>query len=76
MLHGGSGLSDEDFKNTVREGIAKVNIFTDICVAGIDAMNEGLERGLSYLEIRDLKVEKMKEAAKRKMTLFGSSGKC
>ncbi|MBR3593424.1 MAG: class II fructose-bisphosphate aldolase [Clostridia bacterium] len=76
VLHGGSGLSDEDFKNTVREGIAKVNIFTDICVAGIDAMNEGLERGLSYLEIRDLKVEKMKEAAKRKMTLFGSSGKC
>ncbi|MBQ8550983.1 MAG: class II fructose-bisphosphate aldolase [Clostridia bacterium] len=76
VLHGGSGLSDEDFKNTVREGIAKVNIFTDICVAGIEAMNEGLERGLSYLEIRDLKVEKMKEAAKRKMTLFGSSGKC
>ena len=76
VLHGGSGLSDDDFKNTVREGIAKVNIFTDICVAGIDAMNEGLERGLSYLEIRDLKVEKMKEAAKRKMTLFGSNGKC
>lgn len=30
VLHGGSGLSDDDFRNTVKEGIAKVNIFTDL----------------------------------------------
>ena len=76
VLHGGSGLSDDDFKNTIREGIAKVNIFTDICVAGIEGAKEGLEKNLSYLDIRNLKVEKMKEAAKRKMMLFGSAGKC
>ena len=34
VLHGGSGLSDEDFKNCVANGICKVNIFTDInCAA-------------------------------------------
>ncbi len=76
VLHGGSGLSDDDFKNTVREGIAKVNIFTDVCVAGIEAMKEGLEKDLPYLAIRDLKVEKMKEAIKEKLVLFGSAGKC
>lgn len=34
VLHGGSGLSDDDFRNVVRDGIAKINIFTDLCVAG------------------------------------------
>ncbi len=75
VLHGGSGLSDDDFRNTIKNGIAKMNIFTDLCLAGEEAMNEGLEKGLSYLEIRNLKVEKIKESVKRKMELFGSAGK-
>lgn len=75
VLHGGSGLSDDDFRNTVREGIAKVNIFTDLCVAGIEGMKEGLEKELPYLEIRNLKVEKIKEAVKKKILLFGSENK-
>ena len=44
VLHGGSGLSDDDFKNTIREGIAKVNIFTDLCLAGERAMKDGAEK--------------------------------
>ncbi len=75
VLHGGSGLSDDDFRNTIKNGIAKMNIFTDLCLAGEEAMKEGLEKGLSYLEIRNLKVEKIKESVKRKMELFGSAGK-
>ncbi len=75
VLHGGSGLSDDDFRNTVKYGIAKVNIFTDLLLAGIDAMKEGLEKGLPYLEIRNLKVEKIKEAVKTKIRLFGSENK-
>lgn len=34
VLHGGSGLSDDDFKEAVERGICKVNIFTDIDKAG------------------------------------------
>ena len=75
VLHGGSGLSEDDFKNTIREGIAKVNIFTDLCVAGENAMKEALNEGKSYLEIRNAKVKAIKEAAKRKMLLFGSNDK-
>ena len=75
VLHGGSGLSDDDFKNTIREGIAKVNIFTDLCVAGENAMKQALNEGKSYLEIRNAKVNAIKEAAKRKMLLFGSNNK-
>lgn len=75
VLHGGSGLSDDDFKNTIREGIAKVNIFTDLCLAGERAMKDGTEKKLGYLETRNLKVEYIKEAVKHKMSLFGSVNK-
>ena len=75
VLHGGSGLSDDDFKNTVREGIAKVNIFTDLCLAGAEGFKAGLDQGMGYLEARNLKVSYIKEAVKRKMILFGSENK-
>lgn len=75
VLHGGSGLSDDDFRNAIREGIAKVNIFTDLCLAGDKAMKEGTEKELGYLETRSLKVRTIKEAVKTKIRLFGSAGK-
>ena len=40
VLHGGSGLTDLDFKTAIREGISKVNIFTDINVAAAKAVSE------------------------------------
>lgn len=72
VLHGGSGLSDDDFRNTIANGIAKVNIFTDLCVAGYDSVKsfEG-----SYLEMRNAKVKAMKKAVINKMILFGCAGK-
>ena len=72
VLHGGSGLSDDDFRNTIKYGIAKVNIFTDLCVAGHNAMKnfDG-----SYLDIRNAKVAAFKEATVKKMQLFGCTGR-
>lgn len=75
VLHGGSGLSDEDFINVVKNGIAKVNIFTDLCVAGMSALSEAVAGGLDYLSARNLKVEKIKQAVIKKMELFGCIGK-
>ena len=75
VLHGGSGLSDDDFKNTVKEGIAKMNIFTDLCLAGERATKDGLEKDIGYLETRNLKVKYIKEAVKNKIRLFGSENK-
>ena len=75
VLHGGSGLTDDDFKNTIKNGIAKVNIFTDLCLAGDRAMKEGLEKGIGYLATRNLKVETIKEAVKQKIITFGSVNK-
>ncbi|MBR4032007.1 MAG: class II fructose-bisphosphate aldolase [Clostridia bacterium] len=75
VLHGGSGLSDDDFRNTIREGIAKINIFTDLCLAGDRATVDGNAKNIGYLDTRNLKVQYIKEAVKEKIRLFGSEGK-
>ena len=75
VLHGGSGLSDDDFRNAIQEGIAKVNIITDLCLAGDRAMADGKEKGLGYLETRNLKVQYIKEEVMKKIRLFGSENK-
>lgn len=75
VLHGGSGLTDDDFRNAIRDGIAKMNIFTDLCLAGSRAMKEATEKDLFYLEARNLKVEAIKQATIEKMKLFGCVGK-
>lgn len=76
VLHGGSGLSDDDFRNAIASGIAKVNIFTDLCVAGAKAMDLGVRSAMGYLEIRNSKVAAIRQAVKAKIELFGSAGKC
>jgi fructose-bisphosphate aldolase class II len=75
VLHGGSGLTDDDFRNSIVNGISKVNIFTDLCLAGNLAMKEGLEQNLSYLDIRNRKVDRMREEVKKKLLVFGCQGK-
>ena len=75
VIHGGSGLSDDDFRNSIAKGVAKMNIFTDICLAGERAMKDATEQGIPYLKARNLKVQYMKETVMNKMKLFGSVGK-
>ena len=75
VLHGGSGLTDDDFRNSIKHGISKVNIFTDLCLAGNRAMEQGLAEGKAYLDIRNMKVEEIKEEVKKKMLVFGCNGR-
>ena len=75
VLHGGSGLTDDDFRNSIKHGISKVNIFTDLCLAGNRAMERGLAEGKAYLDIRNMKVEEMKKEVIKKMLVFGCDGR-
>ncbi|HNW86571.1 MAG TPA: class II fructose-bisphosphate aldolase [Candidatus Limiplasma sp.] len=76
VLHGGSGLSDDDFRKAIRCGISKVNIFTDINVAGAMGMQQGLAEGKrAVTDLVPYQVEAIQAATEAKMTLFGSVGK-
>ena len=73
VLHGGSGLSDHDFREAVSRGICKVNIFTDIDKAG----KRGIERGLAagagtMMGLIPYEIQEMKAVVREKLTLFGS----
>ena len=75
VIHGGSGLSDDDFRMCVQAGASKINIFTDLTVAGMNAMKQGVKDGMDYLSVRNLKKDAVKQAIMAKMALFGSVGK-
>lgn len=75
VLHGGSGLSEMDFRNTISHGIAKINIFTDLCTSGLCGIRSGMAEGLDYMDIRSRKVQFITEAVRQKISLFGSDGK-
>lgn len=75
VLHGGSGLTDDDFRGTIADGISKVNIFTDLCVAGMKAQGEAAAAGMEYLQARNFKKDAIARAVMEKIDLFGSAGK-
>lgn len=76
VLHGGSGLSDEDFRRAIQCGIAKVNIFTDINVAGARAIQEAVQaEKCAMTDLMNLQVEAVKAETMKKMQLFGSQNK-
>ncbi|MGE4484102.1 MAG: ketose-bisphosphate aldolase [Oscillospiraceae bacterium] len=75
VLHGGSGLSDKDFRNCIQNGISKVNIFTDINLATLQAAGEAYVPGKGMsVAIPDI-VSAIKEAACKKMLVFGSQNR-
>ena len=76
VLHGGSGLSDDDFRIAIEKGICKVNIFTDIDKAGKAGIEEGLKNGAkSMMGLIPYEIEAMKKVVANKIELFGSVGK-
>ena len=76
VLHGGSGLSDSDFRTAVQRGICKVNIFTDIDKAGKAGIEEGIAAGAKTLMgLIPYSIAAMKKVVANKMELFGSVGR-
>lgn len=76
VLHGGSGLADADFKNAVRLGVSKINIFTDIDKAGKAGVEAGIAAGeRTMMGLIPYEIKAMKEVVAEKIKLFGSEGR-
>lgn len=76
VLHGGSGLSDNDFKKAIELGISKVNIFTDINIAAVKAefrQFTSMDKGI--IDLIPAAVEAIKQEVVKKLELFSSTGK-
>ena len=71
VLHGGSGLSPEQFRATIDNGIRKVNICTEMCVAAREAYIASKNHEIMFSDAK----EAVKAVVKARMQLFGSSNK-
>ncbi len=77
VLHGGSGISDDDFKTAISIGICKINIYTEMSAAACDRVRtiadsqDRIDYPTLLLEAR----EDVKSVVVEKMRMFGSSGR-
>lgn len=75
VLHGGSGLSDDDFRNCIANGISKVNIFTDINCAAANAASSNYSAGSGMTDLMNPIVKAVYSETVKKMKVFDSCNK-
>lgn len=75
VLHGGSGIADEDFVEAIRCGINKINIYTAEDLAAKAFVKEHFEEYPQYLDFTKGLRQAVYEVVKRHMLLFASAGK-
>ena len=78
VLHGGSGIPDEQVKAAIKAGIRKMNIGTDVCCAFADGTKEILndpKRSLAVDIFMKKPIESVKKLATEKIQLVGANGK-
>ena len=78
VLHGGSGIPDDQVKAAIKAGIRKMNIGTDVCCAFADGTLESLNdpnRSLAVDLFMKKPIETVKALAVNKIKLVGADGK-
>lgn len=75
VLHGGSGISDEDIKKAIESGISKININTELQIAWHNAMLEYVTNNKDVYDPRKIissGQDAIKEIIRQKINLFGT----
>lgn len=79
VLHGGSGVPEDLIRKAIRLGVAKLNINTEMSIAGVNAVRAFLSaKGNENTRLEELMVEArdaMVGVVKRYIEFFGSAGK-
>jgi len=73
VLHGASGIGDDDIRKAISLGIAKINIHTELCQAAMDAIRENVNE--PFLAVERAVRAAVKKRAMEKIVLFGADGK-
>lgn len=77
VLHGGTGLTESDFKSFIEAGVSKINISTAIKVAYVDGFRNKLETDggtTDPLKLLHAVEQAVKEETGKHILVFGSSG--
>ncbi|HHX63884.1 MAG TPA: class II fructose-bisphosphate aldolase [Chloroflexi bacterium] len=76
VLHGGSGLSEEQFRGAIEAGISKINIFTDLAMESGKRMVEVANgENASYFTMTGAVRDAFRDRCGYYLDLFGATGK-
>lgn len=75
VLHGASGIPDEDISLCTKMGITKINIHTELLLAAMESFKKDISAGSSYYTMFEHHVHAVKERTEEKIRLFGSRDK-
>lgn len=76
VLHGGSGIPDDDFRQLVKEGICKINIGTELMNGAANGIKELIQSGKYFIfDLCSASKEGVKKVVARRLDVFGSTGK-
>jgi len=75
VMHGGSGLTKEEFQTAIKNGIRKINYYTYMSLAGGRAVKAFIDRkqegeNIFYHDIPLIAIEAMKENVKEAIQIF------
>lgn len=71
VMHGGSGVSDDDYREAIRNGIRKINYYSYMSKAGVTAVRNMLQEDITYFHDLALAAQKaMQEDAQKAMRIF------
>lgn len=74
VLHGGSGLTDEDYKKLVEHGINKINFFTAMSLAGAEAVKKFVQETPKFqgTDVVEVLGKAEKEVVSHHIEVFGT----
>ena len=78
VLHGGSGLSDDDFRSAIQRGICKINVNTALIAAAGASLKSSFQQtpdALNFPELLLSSYEAVFAESARLMNVFGCAGK-
>ena len=76
VLHGASGLSPDDLKQAIKNGVSKINIFTDLTLKSLQAMKDNVSTpGVSLMSVCKAVTEATKKEAIEKIRVLGCARK-
>ena len=79
VLHGGSGISDDDFRKAITLGISKINFYTGMSQAALKTMTKAVSNISGqyddYILIKEKIEASITETVEEQMEIFGSINK-
>ena len=74
-MHGGSGLTHEEYRTAIHNGIRKINYYTYMALAGGKAVKDAMDKmqpgeNVFFHDIPLIGIEAMKEDVKNAIRIF------